>query len=101
MFTERLRRDHGIVAPTRADRVRRDLGRRVAELRRTRDLTQEDLAEKLEVTPRYLQSIEAGRENLGLDSLVKLATALRVRVAELFTPPTSREVTVGRPKRLR
>lgn len=77
--------------------VLRDLGRRIAELRAARGLTQEQLAERLDVTFQYLQRIEAGRENLTVRSLVRLATALEVLVADLFAPPESREVRVGRP----
>jgi transcriptional regulator with XRE-family HTH domain len=77
--------------------VQRDLGRRVAELRAARELTQEALAETLDFTPRYLQRVEAGRENLTLGSLVAIANALGVPLAELLEPPTDPQVRVGRP----
>lgn len=79
------------------DELLRDLGRRVAELRAARGLTQQQFAEELEVTVRYLQGIEAGGENLSVRSLSKLADALEVEVRALFDEPTTRTVRVGRP----
>ena len=78
-------------------RVLSDLGRRVAELRADRGLTQEALAEALEVSSRYVQLIEAGEENLTVESFVGLANPLKVSLPEVSTPPTSRTVRVGRP----
>lgn len=75
----------------------KDVGRRVAELRAGHDWTQEDLAARLNVSIKYIQRVEAGRENLTVDSLYKIGMKLRVDVAELFVPPTSREVRRGRP----
>lgn len=67
-------------------KVRRELGLRIAALRRSRGWTQEDLAEKVGVSTRYLQSVEGGHENLTIDSMAKLGNALRVHVTELFAP---------------
>jgi len=39
--------------------------------------TQEQLVERLGVSTRYVQSVEAGRENLTLDTLCKFAATLR------------------------
>lgn len=61
-------------------------------------MTQENFAEKLEVSLRYLQFVEAGNENLTIETLVKLANALKVPFPELFTPPTTTRVRRGRPK---
>lgn len=74
------------------------VGRRVAELRLKRRLTQETLAERAHVSSRYVQKIEAGEENLTIVTLAKMANALRVSVPDLFArgaaargkkPPTS------------
>jgi transcriptional regulator with XRE-family HTH domain len=70
-----------------------DVGRRVAELRRGRDWTQERLAEEAEVSLKYLQRVEAGRENLTVQSLVKLANLLHASMLAFFERPRSR----GRP----
>ena len=67
-----------------ATKLRRGVGARIAELRAARGWTQEQLAEKIEVSARYLQAIEGGRENLTLDSLAKVGNALGCSVAALF-----------------
>ncbi len=74
-----------------------DVGRRIAELRVARGWTQDVFAERAEVSPGYIRHVEAGRENLTLTSLVKLATLLGVTVPDLFVPPASRHVRRGRP----
>jgi transcriptional regulator with XRE-family HTH domain len=63
------------------------VGRRVADLRRARPLTQEQFAEELDVSVRYVQFVEAGAENLTIDTLVKLAAVLKVPLVELFAEP--------------
>lgn len=78
-------------------RVLRDLGRRIAELRRAQGWTQEELAEHLEFSLKYAQRLERGSENLTVVSLVALASKLRVSVGALFDPPISRLVKRGRP----
>jgi transcriptional regulator with XRE-family HTH domain len=79
---------------TKTERVMRGVGRRVAELRLTAELTQERLAEKCKVSLKYLQRVEAGRENLTLESLVKLANVLKVAPSALLEPPS----TLARPR---
>jgi transcriptional regulator with XRE-family HTH domain len=83
----------------RADDVLRDFGRRVAELRASRGLTQERFSEDADITVQYLQRIEAGRENLTIRSLVRLAGLLRVSVTDLFAKPAQRAVRPGRPRK--
>jgi transcriptional regulator with XRE-family HTH domain len=79
--------------------VARNVGRRVAELRGERGLTQEEFSAEVGVSLRYLQQVEAGRENLTIESLVKLARHLRVRVVELFVPAQAQVGRRGRPPR--
>lgn len=60
------------------------LGKRLREIRVSRGLTQEGLAELLGVTPRYLAGIERGERNLTLDSIDSLADQLGVESAALL-----------------
>jgi transcriptional regulator with XRE-family HTH domain len=83
--------------PANRERIRKDVGRRISELRRIRGLTQEDFAALVQVSTPYIARVEGGSENLTLDSLTKLANILRATVIELFEPPRSREVRRGRP----
>lgn len=82
-----------------ADRVTKDVGRRVAELRVGLGLTQEVLAARLRMAPNNLQRIELGMQNLTIRTLVRLASQLGVAVAELFELPRSRVVKPGRPRK--
>jgi len=79
------------VPPRRFTQLRRDVGHRIAELRAEHDLTQEQLAEKLRVSVRYLQNIEAGRENLTLETLAKIGRKFAIDTAELLVVPASRK----------
>lgn len=60
------------------------LGAQVREVRRSRGLTQEALAEQLDVTPRYLAGVERGERNLTLDSVDALAKQLGVAAQALL-----------------
>ncbi|QGH69576.1 helix-turn-helix domain-containing protein [Pseudactinotalea sp. HY158] len=60
------------------------LGTQVREIRRARGLTQEALAEQLEVSPRYLAGVERGERNLTLDSVDALAEQLGVEARSLL-----------------
>ena len=60
-------------------------------------MTQEQLSEVADVTVQYLQRVEAGRENLTVRSLLRLAALLEVTIVDLFATPTSRESRPGRP----
>lgn len=77
----------------------RDVGRRVAELRLARGLTQEALAERLDVATRWVQAVEGGRENLTIGTLATFANALRAPMIDFFTAPTTPKARPGRPKR--
>jgi transcriptional regulator with XRE-family HTH domain len=77
-----------------------DLGLRIVELRERRGLTQAELAERIDMSTRYVQKLEAGEANVALFTLGELAAALRCSVAELFAPAERRiERRRGRPKR--
>jgi DNA-binding XRE family transcriptional regulator len=63
---------------------RKRLGKNVAALRARRDLTQEGLAEKVGVSARYIQNVEAGENFPSLPTLVRLRAVLRCDWNELF-----------------
>jgi transcriptional regulator with XRE-family HTH domain len=60
------------------------LGARIKELRKSRSITQEQLAEKIGVDPKHLSRIEAGRGYPSLDALENIAIELNVEMKELF-----------------
>lgn len=59
------------------------LGRRIKELRLSKNITQQQLAEMIDIDQRSLSAIECGT-NFPTRSLVKIAQALNVDMKELF-----------------
>lgn len=76
--------------------LKRRLGRNLRALRVSRGLTQENLAEYLDLTPRYLAGIERGERNLTLDSVDSLAEALQVESLALLTVDVDESSTAQR-----
>ena len=60
------------------------IGARIREIRTKRGFTQEALSEKMGVNPKYLSSIERGKENPTLNTLVRLSESLEVEIGEIF-----------------
>lgn len=62
------------------------LGKRIRQLRQSRSerITQEDLAERAEISVSFLSMIERGERAPHIDTLARLAKALGVSVSELF-----------------
>src|ERR1019366_7293546 len=89
----------GVVRRYDPDRLVLDVGRRVAEIRREKGLTQQALATKLKATMQWVQQIEYGA-NLTLFSLARLANALDVPLDEFLLPPRAGS-SVRRPGRPR
>jgi transcriptional regulator with XRE-family HTH domain len=69
--------------------VKQALAFRLRELRRAKAWSQEKLAENADMHRTYLAGIERALRNPALENLVKLANALGVTMAELFTPDAS------------
>jgi transcriptional regulator with XRE-family HTH domain len=80
--------------------LKRLVGRRIAELRRLKGITQEEMAELLDVGSRYVSRAERG-ENLTLETLAKIANGLGVPARQLLDPPSkaARKVRPGRPRK--
>ena len=60
------------------------LGERIRFLRKAKRITQEQLAEKAEMNPKYIGQIERAEINTTVITLEKIARALSVPLAELF-----------------
>jgi transcriptional regulator with XRE-family HTH domain len=77
------------------------VARRIAEVRRSLDLTQRELADRLDIAVRNYQRIEHGAQNLTLEMIENVAEALGIDATELLVPP-SREAMkrnpAGRPR---
>lgn len=75
----RFRLQYGIVAYP----YRRIVGQQIRAHRKEAGLSQEQLAEKASLSYKYLGEVERGCVNVSLDSLMRIAKALKVKVAEL------------------
>ena len=60
------------------------LGARIKELRKRAGMSQEQLAEKIDVDPKHLSRIEVGRGYPSLDALENIAHVLNVEMKCLF-----------------
>ena len=60
------------------------LGARIKELRKTRDLSQENLAELIGVEPKHISRLEVGKSYPTLDRLERIAMALNVPLKTFF-----------------
>ena len=56
------------------------------ELREGLELSQEQLAERADLHRNYIGGIERGERNVGIVNIDRLADALGVSIAELFSP---------------
>jgi transcriptional regulator with XRE-family HTH domain len=66
------------------DKTRQLLGARIKELRRLRELSQEKLAEMINIDPKHLSRIEVGRSFPSMDTLAGMAKSLRVELKDFF-----------------
>jgi transcriptional regulator with XRE-family HTH domain len=60
------------------------LGARIKELRKQKGLTQEQLAERVDLAARYISLIEVGRSSPSLETIDSIAATLGVELKELF-----------------
>lgn len=64
--------------------IKKSFGEKVKRLRKKRNLTQEQLAEMMDISPRNLSKIEVGDCFVKAETLEKLLTALNISTEELF-----------------
>lgn len=61
------------------------IGSRIREIRTKKGMTQEALAEKMGINPKFISSIERGKENPTLNTIINLADSLGVPIGEVFS----------------
>ena len=65
--------------------ITKDLGKRIQELRKGKTgLSQEKFALKIEMDRTYFASVEAGRRNISIVNIKKIADGIGVSLSELF-----------------
>jgi len=66
------------------------IGERIRMLRKEKDISQEDLADRAEINRSYLSVIENGKSSPTLDVAERLAKGLGVETTELLSPSSPR-----------
>ena len=62
------------------------IGRRVRDLRRDLQISQEELAARADLQCNYVGSVERGERDIGITALSRLSYALQVSLADFFAP---------------
>lgn len=75
------------------------VGRRIAELRSAKGMTQADFAEAMGCSVQYVGLLERGKQNLTLEKMAEVGNVLGATVEDLLRKPKrgSLEIKKGRP----
>ena len=66
------------------ENARKELGKRIKEIRKIKGFTQEELGEKANLNYKFIGELERGKVNVSLDSLVRISNALEIHIGDLF-----------------
>ena len=66
------------------DTLLKQVGKNIANFRKSNALTQRDVADKIGITYRYFQSIESGNANMTLSTMVRIARFFEVHISDLI-----------------
>lgn len=61
--------------------------------------SQKDLAEKMKVTPQQINKIVRGRQNLTLDTIIKLQSALHIPILASYSEQGTGQLEIGQNKK--
>lgn len=75
-----------------------DLGQRIRKLRREHDLTQEELAELVGISPSFMGHVERGSRVASLETLVALCNVLKVSPGYLLEGSLQDDIEAYMPK---
>lgn len=60
------------------------VGKRIAVLRKKKDLSQQKFANEADIERSYLTHVEKGRKNISLNTLGKITAALEISLKDFF-----------------
>lgn len=66
------------------DDIRKKLGRVVAEMRKTRGVSQQQICDYTGLSQKYLSDLELGKRNIGLDTIVILTNYFGISIGDFF-----------------
>lgn len=72
------------MALSELERLQKQIGKRIKQLRAERKMKQKELAAECGLEVAHLSRIEAGGQNLTLKMLVRIAKALETEVSDFF-----------------
>jgi len=84
--------------PSDSEKLLRSISGNVVRHRRLRDWSQQELAERSQVSRRMIGMIERGESNVSLATLGHIASALELTFSEMVKDPAA-EAAEGRPER--
>lgn len=65
-------------------KINEQLGAKIQRVRKTKRITQEELAAKIGVQPSTISNIEGGKTDTSVYTIFKIALALKIHIKELF-----------------
>ena len=66
------------------DNIKVRFGKRIREIRLSKEISQEKLAELADLDRTYITGIESGKRNISITVMDKLSTALEIRLSVFF-----------------
>lgn len=66
------------------ENVRKEIGKKIREIRKIKGLTQEELGEKANLSYKFIGELERGKVNVSLDSIDRISKALGIYIGDLF-----------------
>lgn len=64
--------------------IRKKFGKKIKEMRQSKNLSQEALAHLAELDRTYIPSIEKGERNVSIEVIQKLSVAFGIKISELL-----------------
>lgn len=55
-----------------------EIGQRIQEIRKERSMTREELAEKAEISTKFLYEVERGKKGISAENVLKISRALSI-----------------------
>ncbi len=65
--------------------IKIQLGNRIQQLRKERNLSQEQFALLIDMDRTYLASVERGKRNISIENIYKIACGFDITLQELFS----------------
>ena len=70
----------------------KEIGKRIKAARRLREMSQYELAEKIDATAAHISYLENGERNMSLETFLEIVNALNVSADELLTDNLSNKI---------